>query len=142
MRCSRTRRRSARRVRGDARVSRASASPADRLKDAATLWEPLSVLWQAGRVHERQTCSGQPPLPTRRFLGRRHDQPLRAFFSTCPDDRASAYIQHCSIETTVEESCSHLSFETQWQGSDLATERTTPSLLGLYSIVALLAPGL
>ena len=80
-----------------------------------------------------------------------HDQPPQAFFSMCPDDRAadivSAYIQRWSIETTpdqvrgklFEESRAHLGFETQRQWSDLATERTTPCLLGLYSIVALLA---
>ena len=85
---------------------------------------------------------------------RRHDQPPRAFFSTCPDDRAvdivSAYIQRWSIETTpdqvrgrlFEESRAHLGFETQRQWSDLATERATPSLLGLYSIVVLLVHGL
>ena len=137
-------------------------SLADRLKDAATLWEPLSVLWQDGRVQEIQICSGtalwyrsgQPPLPIRwvpesssgQALVRRHDQPPRAFFSTCPDDRAadivSAYIPRWSIETTFEESRAHLGFETQRQWSDLATERTTPCLLGLYSIVALLAHGL
>ena len=85
---------------------------------------------------------------------RRHDQPPRAFFSTCPDDRAadivSAYIQRWSIATTpdqvrgrlFEESRAHLGFETQRQWSDLATEWTTPCLLGPYSIVALLAHGL
>ena len=40
------------------------------------------------------------------------------------------------------ESQAHLGFKTQRQWSDLATERTTPWLLGLYSIVALLAHGL
>ena len=59
----------------------------------------------------------------------------------------SAYVWRWSIETTpdrvrgrlFEESRAHLGFETQRQGSDLATERTTPCLLGLYSIVVLLA---
>ena len=129
-------------------------SLADRLQDAATPWEPLSVRWHDGRLQEIQMCSGtslwyrhgQPPLPIRWVLVRRHDQPPRAFFSTCPDDRAadivSAYIQRWSIETTFEESRAHLGFETQRQWSDLATERTTPCLLGLYSIVVLLANGL
>ena len=129
-------------------------SLSERLKDAATLWEPLSVRWHDGRVQAVDVCSGtalwyrhgQPPLPIRWILVRRHDQPPRAFFSTCPDDRAadivSAYIQRWSIETTFEESRAHLGFETQRQWSDLATERTTPCLLGLYSIVVLLANGL
>ena len=127
---------------------------AERLKDAATLWETLSVFWHDGRVQEVQMCSGtalwyrsgQPPLPIRWVLVRRHDQPPRALFSTCPDDRAadivSAYSERWSIETTFEESRAHLGFETQRQWSDLATERSTPCLLGLYSIVALLAHGL
>ena len=129
-------------------------SLAERLQDTATPWQSLSVRWHDGRVQEIQMCSGtalwyrggQPPLPIRWVLVRRHDQPPRAFFSTCPDDRAadivSTYIQHWSIETTFEESRAHLGFETQRQWSDLATERTTPCLLGLYSIVALLAHGL
>ena len=82
-------------------------------------------------------------MPIRWVLVRRHDQPPRAFFSTCPDDRVadivSAYIQRWSIETTpdqvrgrlFEESRAHLGFETQRQWSELATERTTPCLLSL-----------
>ena len=46
-------------------------SLSERLKDAATLWESLSVRWHDGRVQEIQMCSGtalwyqggQPPLP-------------------------------------------------------------------------------
>lgn len=37
---------------------------------------------------------------------------------------------------TFEESRAHLGVETQRQWSDLAIERSTPSLLGLYSLVA------
>ena len=119
------------------------------------------MLWHDDRMQEVQVCSdtalwyrsGQPPLPIRWVLVRRHDQPPRAFFSTCPDDRAtdivSAYLKRWSIETTpdqvrgrlFEESRAHLGFETQRQWSDLATERTTRCLLGLYSMVALLAHG-
>ena len=77
--------------------------------------------------------------------------PPRAYFSTCPDDRAedivACFIKRWSIETTpdqvrgrlFEESRAHLGFETQRQWSDLAIERTTPCLLSLYSLVALLA---
>ena len=69
--------------------------------------------------------------------------PPRAFFSTCPGDRAgdvvACFIKRWSIETTFEESRAHLGFETQRQWSDLAIERTTPCLLSLYSLVALLA---
>jgi len=39
---------------------------------------------------------------------------------------------------TFEESRAHLGRETQRQWSDLAIERTTPCLFGLYSLIALL----
>ena len=42
-----------------------------------------------------------------------------------------------SLETTFEESRAHLLIETQRQWSDLAIERTTPILFGLYSLVSL-----
>ena len=42
-----------------------------------------------------------------------------------------------TLEVTFEESRAHLGIETQRQWSDLAIERTTPMLLGLYSLVTL-----
>jgi len=46
------------------------------------------------------------------------------------------------VEVTFEESRAHLGIETQRQWSDLAIERTTPCLFGLYSVVALLGRSL
>ena len=126
---------------------------AQRLGDAATSWQPLCVRGYDGRVRRLQISSGealwyrsgQPPLPLRWVLVRHDDPhcPPRAYFSTCPGDEAGAivacFIKRWSIETTFEESRAHLGFETQRQWSDLAIERTTPCLLGLYSMVALLA---
>ncbi len=42
-----------------------------------------------------------------------------------------------SLETTFEESHTHLGIETKGQWSDLAIERTTPLLFGLYCIMTL-----
>jgi hypothetical protein len=42
-----------------------------------------------------------------------------------------------SLETTFEESHAHLGIETQGQWSDLAIERLTPLLFGLYCIMTL-----
>ena len=42
-----------------------------------------------------------------------------------------------SLEATFEESRAHLGMETQRPWSDLAIERSTPLLLGLYSLVTL-----
>ena len=131
-------------------------SLAERLRDAATPWQPLRVRWYDGRVRRLQISSGtalwyrsgQPVLPLRWVLVRPCDaqHPPRAFFSTCPVDRAgdivACFIKRWSIETTFEEGRAHLGFETQRQWSDLAIERTTPCLLSLYSIVSLLAHGL
>ena len=126
---------------------------AECLHDAATPWQPLCVRWYDGRLRWLQVSSGtalwyrsgQPVLPLRWVLVRHRDaqDPSRAFFSTRPSDQASdmvaCFIKRWSIETTFEESRAHLGFETQRQWSDLAIERTTPCLLSLYSLVALLA---
>jgi hypothetical protein len=50
---------------------------------------------------------------------------------------------HCDwlIEVTFQEMRRHLGFETQRQWSDLAIRRTTPALLGLFSLVTLFAHG-
>ncbi len=48
------------------------------------------------------------------------------------------FVKRWSLEVTYEESRAHLGIETQRQWSDWAIERTTPCLLGLYSLVVLL----
>jgi hypothetical protein len=52
------------------------------------------------------------------------------------------YTKRWPLEVTIEESRAHLGIETQRQWSDLAIERSTPALLGLYSMVALFAQAL
>lgn len=47
-------------------------------------------------------------------------------------------IQRWSIEVTFEESRAHMGIESQRQWSDLAIERSTPCLFGLYSVVIVL----
>jgi hypothetical protein len=69
------------------------------------------------------------------------DWPPKAFFSTDQNQSALSvvtdFIKRWSIEVTFEESRAHLGVETQRQWSDLAIERTTPALFGLFSLVAL-----
>ena len=43
------------------------------------------------------------------------------------------------LEVTFQEMRRHLGFETQRQWSDLAIRRTTPALLGLFSLITLFA---
>jgi hypothetical protein len=45
------------------------------------------------------------------------------------------------LEVTFQEMRRHLGFETQRQWSDLAIRRTTPALLGMFSLVTLFAHG-
>jgi DDE superfamily endonuclease len=126
------------------------------LKEAHTPWQRVRVRWYNSRRRELEVTSGtavwyrigQPVLPIRWVLVRDPKGRLepRAYFSTCPQDRPRAIVQQFihrwSIETTFEESRTHLGLETQRQWSDRAIERTTPCLFGLYSVVALLAHAL
>jgi hypothetical protein len=49
------------------------------------------------------------------------------------------FVQRWQLEVTFREVHDHLGVETQRQWSDKAIARTTPCLLGLFSVVALLA---
>jgi hypothetical protein len=70
----------------------------------------------------------------------------KAYFSTnqvqCAAEIVEDFVKRWPIEVTYEESRAHLGVETQRQWSDLAIERSTPCLLGLYSLVVLLGHGL
>jgi DDE superfamily endonuclease len=126
------------------------------LKEAQTIWHRVRVSWYTGRRRELNVTSGtavwyrigQPVLPIRWVLVRDPKGLLdpRAYVSTYTNDRPRAvvqqFIKRWTIETTFEESRAHLGLETQRQWSDQAIERTTPCLLGLYSMVALLAHAL
>jgi len=52
------------------------------------------------------------------------------------------FVMRWSVEVTFEESRLHLGFETQRQWNPLAILRTSPAILGLFSLVSLLAPHL
>ena len=49
------------------------------------------------------------------------------------------FVQRWQLEVTFEEARRHLGVETQRQWSEPAIRRTTPALLGLFSLVTLLA---
>lgn len=67
----------------------------------------------------------------------------QAFLSTNTDaeplDMLGWFVRRWRIEVTFEEALRHLGIETQRQWSDPAIARTTPVLLGLFSLVALWA---
>jgi hypothetical protein len=126
----------------------------ERLLDPATSWQRTRVsFWYGGSDVEVEFAtgiaiwyySGHPAVPIRWVLVR---DPLgrfesRAFASTDLDMDPLTILRHYvsrwSVEVTFEETRRHLGVESQRQWSDLAIARTTPCLLGLFSLVTLLA---
>jgi len=89
--------------------------------------------------------NGEPVVPIRWVLIHDPDGKFKTQALLCTDLSASAqqvigwYVQRWQLETTFQQVRTHLGVETQRQWNDPAIERTTPVLLGLYSIVALIA---
>ena len=87
--------------------------------------------------------AGLPPVPIRWLLVRdpRGDLEPQAFLATDldarPGDILAWFVSRWQVEVTFEETRAHLGVETQRQWSDKAILRTTPVLLGLFSIVTL-----
>ena len=124
-----------------------------RLKAKQTVWQRLTVPWYGGQErtldisHGRSLwhTKGQDPLPIAWVLVR---DPLgklepRAFFTTdltvSPLQLLAWVIRRWGVEVTFEEVRAHLGFETQRQWNRLAIQRTSPAILGLFSLVTLLA---
>ena len=65
------------------------------------------------------------------------------FFSTdvelTPTQIINYFVLRWNIEVTFEETRAHLGIETQRQWSDKAIQRSTPLLMGLYSVLTLIA---
>jgi hypothetical protein len=56
-----------------------------------------------------------------------------------PEQILAWFVLRWQLEVTFQEARAHLGLETQRQWSDQAIARTTPTLLGLFSVVTLLA---
>ena len=125
---------------------------AQRLTDPATHWQPHTVALWYGRTNRRveiatETAvwyhSGLPPVPIRWLLVRDPTRELdtHAFLATdldvTPHDMLQWFVLRWQIEVTFEEARAHLGMETQRQWSDRAILRTTPALLGLFSLICL-----
>jgi hypothetical protein len=89
--------------------------------------------------------SGLPPVSLRWVLirdpqGQFATQALLCTDPEVPPEQILAwFVQRWQIEVTFEEARRHLGVETQRQWSDRAIQRTTPALLGLFSLVTLFA---
>jgi DDE superfamily endonuclease len=118
-----------------------------------TPWETIEVAWYGGERKSMRVFSrtglwytrGQAPVSIRYVLARDPEGALSdaAYFCTDeqfgPGEILKYVVQRWSVEVTFEEARAHLGLETQRQWSDLAIARTTPVLLGLFSLVTLLS---
>ena len=118
-----------------------------------TPWEELESEWYGGErkvlwVFSRTALwytPGWAPVAIRFVLVRDPEGKLRdaAFFCTelqaLPAQILQWVVRRWSVEVTFEEARAHLGVETQRQWSDRAIARTTPVLLGLFSLVTVLA---
>jgi DDE superfamily endonuclease len=127
---------------------------AEVLADKTTRWQRLTVPgWYGEGDRIVEICSGTavwrhaglPVVPIRWVLLR---DPCRRFDPQallCTDPAQEPpqivrwFVQRWQLEVTFREVRDHLGVETQRQWSDKAIARTTPCLLGLFSVVTLLA---
>jgi hypothetical protein len=88
--------------------------------------------------------SGQPALPIRWVIVRDPKEIFKTQALLCTDLSISAeqivqwFVRRWQVEVTFHEVRTHLGVETQRQWADLSILRSTPALLGLFSIVTLL----
>lgn len=123
-------------------------------QNPATTWRPVTIRdWYGEKRRQIEIVSrtavwyhgGMPPLPIRWVLirdpqGRFKPQALLCTDLTiAPWQIVSWFVLRWQLEVTFQEVRTHLGVETQRQWSDGAIARTTPALLGLFSLVTLLA---
>jgi hypothetical protein len=124
------------------------------LEDAKTGWKLVIIPdWYGERLRKVEIVSatavwyhnGMPPLPIRWVLvrdskGRFKPQALLCTdLSVKPEQILKWFIRRWRVEVTFHEVRTHLVVETQRQLSHLAIARTSSALLGLFSLVTLLA---
>jgi hypothetical protein len=127
-------------------------SPERRAAQPETLWEEKVLDWYGGKKRKMLVYSetalwqteGEAPVEIRYVITRDPAGELRdEFFATTkldatPEEILGWVVMRWSVEVTFEEAREHLGMETQRQWSDLAIARSTPCLLGLFSLVVLL----
>src|SRR5215216_7611904 len=127
----------------------------DSTTDAAdhTAWQRQTVAWYGRQRRPLDVATGTAlwhtdgcdPLPIRWVLVRDPQGRLSPYALFCTEQAVdalailAAYLQRWNVEVTFEEARAHLGLETQRQWTTRAVGRTTPCLLGLFSVVVLLA---
>jgi hypothetical protein len=126
---------------------------AARLADAATVWIEASVSWYGRTKKSVQLASGTgvwyhtglPVVHIRWVVIRDAAGVFQPQALLCTDVTSDArqivewFVLRWQEEVTFEEARAHLGIETQRQWSQLAIERSTPCLLGLFSLVTVFA---
>ncbi len=122
--------------------------------DDKTAWTLVTVRnWYGEARREIEIASdtavwyhgGKPPVPIRWVLIRDPKSKfetqalLCTVQSTAPEQIVEWFVRRWQVEVTFHEVRTHLGVESQHQWTDLAIMRTTPALLGLFSLVTLLA---
>ena len=124
------------------------------LRDKKTAWQRVTIRNWYGEA--RRTIDivsgtavwyhgGMAPVPVRWVLIRDPKGKFKPQALLCTDLKVKPvqmiewFVLRWQLEVTFEEVRTHLGVETQRQWSDWAIARTTPSLLGLFSLVTLLA---
>jgi len=128
-------------------------TPQQRVDDPATQWTRLPFVWYNRQLRDIEISThqavwyhtGLPPVPIRfvlirDVLGKFETQALLCTdLSLDPLDILVFFKRRWQMEPTFQQVRAHLGVETQRQWSDKAIARTTPCLLGLFSLVTLLA---
>jgi hypothetical protein len=122
--------------------------------DPTTGWTPLALAdWYGAGARTVEVVSatavwyhsGVAPVPLRWVLIRDPAGHFQTQALLCTDPAAAPaqilawFVQRWQLEVTFAEVRRHLGVETQRQWSELAVRRTTPALLGLFSLVTLVA---
>jgi hypothetical protein len=132
-----------------------------RLDDPTTVWQRIKIRHWYGRGPRMVEMvsgiavwyhPGKPVIPMRWVLirplphqGKSKVPSFEPAAFLCTDAKVPPaqivewYVQRWPLEVTFEEARAHLGLETQREWNQKAIERTTPLLLGLYSLVALWA---
>jgi hypothetical protein len=125
-------------------------------EDPATFWKPTKIAnWYGSGERMVEVASqtavwystGLFAVPVRWVLIRDPEGGFETQALLCTDLEAdpemilSWFVMRWQLEVTFQEVRKHLGFETQRQCSELAIRRTTPALMGLFSVVTLIAHG-
>jgi DDE superfamily endonuclease len=128
-------------------------TPQQLIDDPTTEWTRLPFVWYNHQLRDIEISTqqavwyhtGLPPVPIRFILirdvlGKFEPQALLSTDLTLdPLDLLVFFKRRWQMEPTFRHVREHLGVETQRQWSDKAIARTTPVLLGLFSVVTLLA---